>query len=309
MKLTPLLALIVQLAFVPAAQSQTFGDLQVSVRGMTVQTTGGERESVGMSTGPIAIGKLTTAVFALNECGNFSVSAGSRMLNDPTTVWRVEVTPTRVEGRAVTFRLKWVRSRDNGKDTSGPSGEAELTLRPGESMPIDIVPLTLPAIRPSDRVCDARAASIRVAADDWPIAQDERRLIASDLWLIERLADGTERGQPLSIRGLPNHPTDFYFDSIVDGGVALDIYGHVIARPQSGVMDVTLETRSRLTQGGQSSQIWRQGNMYSARRVESAIRLKPEEVVDVALPRLSENESGAFANRVFSIRIRARQVR
>ena len=49
--------------------------------------------------------------------------------------------------------------------------------------------------------------------------------------------------------------------------------------------------------------------MDSARRVESVIRLEPEEVVDVALPRHSENESGAFANRVFSIGIRARQVR
>jgi hypothetical protein len=36
--------------------------------------------------------------------------------------------------------------------------------------------------------------------------------------------------------------------------------------------------------------------------------LKPDEIVDVALPQ-PEEEAGAFARRVFSIRIQAKQIR
>ena len=49
--------------------------------------------------------------------------------------------------------------------------------------------------------------------------------------------------------------------------------------------------------------------MMRARQVESVIQLKPGEVVAVELPRLSENDSGAFANRTFSIRVQSRQLR
>ena len=58
----------------------------------------------------------------------------------------------------------------------------------------------------------------------------------ADLWLVERLSNGTEaqRSQPLSVRGLPNRPCSFYFDSIVDANVTLDIYGILISRLESG---------------------------------------------------------------------------
>ena len=57
-------------------------------------------------------------------------------------------------------------------------------------------------------------------------------VVAADLWLVERLPNGTEaqRSQPLSVRGLPNRPFPFYFDSIVDGNVTLDFYGILISR-------------------------------------------------------------------------------
>ena len=42
--------------------------------------------------------------------------------------------------------------------------------------------------------------------------------------------------------------------------------------------------------------------------MNSVIHLKPEETVEVGLPKL-EDSADPFANRVFSIRIRARQLR
>jgi hypothetical protein len=42
----------------------------------------------------------------------------------------------------------------------------------------------------------------------------------------------TQRSQPLSVRGLPNRPSPFYFDSIVDANVTLDIYGTLVPAPE-----------------------------------------------------------------------------
>jgi hypothetical protein len=224
-------------------------------------------------------------------------------------VWNVDVTPLRVKGRAVTFGVDWKRTLSGGKEGRTPGGTVELTLRPGESAPLDLVSIVPPEVKPAGWLCDMRTVSIRVAVDHQPIDQDERGLMVSDLWLVERLPDGSERSQPLSVRGLPFRSTAFYFDTIQDGAVSLDFYGELTPSPQPGGIAVKLETRSRVTQGGESSTIWRQGRYMTAREVKSELTIKPGEVVDVALPRLSENESGAFANRQYSIRIRARQAR
>ena len=78
--------------------------------------------------------------------------------------------------------------------------------------------------------------------DNYPWEEDDRRLVVADLWLVERLSDGTEvqRSQPLSVRGLPNRPFRFYFDSVVDANVTLDIYGILIARLETGALAISL---------------------------------------------------------------------
>ena len=147
------------------------------------------------------------------------------------------------------------------------------------------------------RTCRGNA-SIRVLVDTYPSGDFDRRLVVADLWLIERLANGTEaqRSQIPALRGLPNHAFPFYFDSIVDGSVSLDIYGTLTARLEGGAMAVAVETRSRWDASG----LWRS--------VESVIQLKPSETVEIRLPKLADG-AGPFTNREFSIRIRARQLR
>jgi hypothetical protein len=46
-----------------------------------------------------------------------------------------------------------------------------------------------------------------------------------------------------------------------------------------------------------------------SRSVESEIRVRAGEIVDVELPRLTENDLGAFSDRVYSLRIRSRRIR
>jgi hypothetical protein len=248
-------------------------------------------------------------VIAMNECGNLSVSGGSRMLDNPVNVWRIEFTPIRVQDRAVTFRVDWKRSMSGGKEQQMPVTTAELTLRPGESAPIDMAPVVPPAVKPSGSMCGARSVAIRASVDNYPDAEQDRRVIASDVWLIEKMADGTERSQQAAVRERPHQPATFFFDTVSDGGVSLDFFGELRAAPRTDGIAIHLEARSRLVQGGESSLVLRLGRMMTAREVKADLTVKPGEVVDVALPRLSENESGAFANRSYSIRIRSRQLR
>jgi hypothetical protein len=299
-------ALLVGVLTSRPAGAQTFEHLNVDVLGNTVGVSGGEQTNTAMSTGPLVIGKTTTAGFAKlpDQCG-FGVAA--RLVPGGFTSWSVEVTPLEVDGEAVRFRLWWVRSRDKGTDTTTPRGEIEVTMRPGESLPIDMAPVPPSLTMPYE--CGVRAVTLRVGVSHWPRSNDDRRLAATDLWLIERAPDGTERSQALSLRGRFNERTSFYFDPIVDGGTSLDFYGELAIHTAGDGLRMKLETRSRVTQNGQSSTILRDGRFMRSREVTSDLQLTPGEVVDVELPRLSENEAGAFANRTFAIRVRARQIR
>jgi hypothetical protein len=306
MRAIPWCVLIVHLA-AGVTHAQTSNDLQVRLGGYALSTDGGERPvGVWFSTGPVVVGKRVTSTFSVGEtCEAFSVSSDGSLRENATAAWRIDVTPTRVVRDAVTFRLRWQMAaiRQQGNRMSLEFGDAfpvpdeiELTLRPGESWPVY-------TLRNIHRYSCASGSLIRVSVDNYPWEEDERRLVVADLWLVERLSNGTEapRSQPLSVRGLPNRPFHFYFDSIVDANVTLDIYGILISRLESGNIAIAVETRSRWAPGLK--------NVSGPQRsVKSDIQVKPAETVEIRLPMLGDG-AGPFAKRAFSIRIRARQLR
>jgi hypothetical protein len=289
------------------AHAQTPTDLQVRLGAYTSNTDGGEKPvGVWFSTGPVAIGKPVTSTFSVGEaCDAFSVSSDGSLRDHATAAWRIDVTPTRIVGDAVTFRLRWqmAGNRMQGdrmslqfSDALTRPDEIELTLRPGESWPVY-------TLRNISRYSCGGTSSIRVSVDNYPWEEDERRLVVADLWLVERLSNGSEaqRSQPLSVRGLPNRPSWFYFDSITNANVTLDIYGILISRLEGDVIAISVETRCRWAPGSP--------NLSGPQRsVKSDIQVKPTETVEIRLPVLGD-EAGPFANRAYSIRIRARQVR
>jgi hypothetical protein len=177
-----------------------------------------------------------------------------------------------------------------------------LTLRPGEFFPVDSVRVPPGAKTVHGKPCGG-TETIVVTVDHYPDDGEERRLVAADLWLVERLANGTEaqRSQPISLRGLPARPLQFFFDSVVDGDVTLDIFGTVVSRPESDALAIAIETRSRWT----PSVVRHHGPQ---RFFDSKLHVKPSETVDLRLPLLGD-QAGPFAKREFSIRIRARQLR
>jgi hypothetical protein len=308
MKSIPFCVLLI-VVVADVAQAQTYKDLQLRLGAYSASTDGGERPvGVWFSTGPVVIGKTVTSTFSVGEtCEAFTVSSAGSLRSNATAAWRIDVTPTRVVRDAVTFRLRLqmatavFRDRYSLEFTEhAPAGreDLELTLRPGESWPVY-------ALHDISRYSCDTSSSIRVSVDHYPWEEDEHRLVVADLWLVERLPNGTEapRSQPLSVRGLPNRPFRFYFDRIVDGTVSLDIYGLLSAQLDSGAMAVAVETRCRWESPKDPRNI-----SGPQRSVTSNVQVTPEETVEIRLPMLGE-DAGPFARRALSIRIRARQLR
>jgi hypothetical protein len=191
-----------------------------------------------------------------------------------------------------------MRALDKGSGLTPASEDVEVTLRPGESRPLDSMPVIQTGVTTYDgRPCETKAVSLRVVAD---FPDFDRRLIGMDVWLVERLSNGKEESQLQSLRGLPHRPISFYFDSVSDGTKRLDIFGKLVADPQQGSMEIALETIRGEAHPGQHG-------YQSARWFRSTLRMKPDEIVEIALPQ--PDEKAAFANRVFSIRIRTKQIR
>ena len=293
------------------AEAQTFANLSVSIEGRRLQTRGGEVGSAGMSSGALSVGKRVTAVFAQppDMCGLAVQGFGTPDAN-ATSGWIVHATPLRVDvdDDAVTIRIEWTRSRSGGKQSSGPGGNLEVTLRPGQSLPLDVV--ELPATSTLYQTCGMLGSILRIGVVNRPSADQDRRLIAADLWLIERTTDGVERSQLQSVRGQLNQHTPFYFDTTTGRGASLDIFGHFTASVDGDSLMMKLATRSRVMTDQQlSSSSMAEFDRHPVREIESTIRLKGDDVIEIQLPRIGENASGAFDNRRYSIRVRAKRIR
>jgi hypothetical protein len=278
-------------------------DVQIVIGGFSTPATGGEK-SEGISHRILpTLGKAFAAEWSMRDCGYFRLSVGNDGFEEGATDgWRIEVTPIRVVNRAVTFRLRRSRALVNGRPIRAETEDLELTMRPGESRTIDRA-----SVRPGSKTFDGRPCgtsevALRLSVDDYPSEDFERRLVATDLWLVERLPNGGERSLPVSVRGLPHKPVAFYFDSITDGTSSLDILGRVVARPGAGTLELSLQVRSRW---GDTA---RRDGEWPTQWVETRVDVRPDEVVEVALPRLGD-AGGPFANRLFSLRVRARQLR
>jgi hypothetical protein len=126
---------------------------------------------------------------------------------------------------------------------------------------------------------------------------------------VQRLADGSERTHPLTIRGLYSESTRFHFDTLEDNGVQLEFQGVVIAKPDPDGVVLEMTTRSRVIEDDVVSHTLRDGAMMRGRQVTSTLRLTPDETATLDLPRLGDNDSKAFPGQTFSLRVRSRQIR
>ena len=298
----PMLSVLSALLLVaPGARAQSGDEVQITVSGFTLAANGAEtRAGVSWGPGKLIVGKPSTGTFSVRGCGYFTAATAAEAFEENSTHgWRVEVTPLKIAKPTVTVRLRWVRALDKGTGVSPVGEDVEVTLEPGQSRPLDTVPIVQAGTKTFDgRPCTTRAASLRMSAD---FPDFDRRLIGANVWLVERLANGKEDSQLQSVRGLPHRPLTFYFDSISNGNKRIDFFGKLVADPERGSIVLTLETVRALQDPGQHG-------YQAARWFRSTVQLKPEEIVEVAL-RDPEEKVDAVTGRAFSLRIQAKQIR
>ena len=282
------------------ASAQTTDDVRIEVSAFTV-TAGGPEKRTGarLSSWRTTIGGTTSGVFSVFGCGE----VGSHTVPPPRNVfangaiagWRVDITPTKIVDHVVTFRLRWDRALDTTTGQSPQREDIELTLKPGESRPIDVIPIPAAARTRDGQPCGAKAATLRVSVDfpEW-----DNRLFGVDVWLVEKEANGSEQSHLQSVRGVPHVRIPFYFDRLGD----VDLFGHLVAEPARGAVDIAVEVVR--AQANEPTSDGYQAAQYD----RSTLELKPDEVVEMPLPRLEER-FGPYSNRTFVLRIRARQIR
>ena len=129
----------------------------------------------------------------------------------------------------------------------------------------------------------------------------DRRLIGADVWLVERLPNGKEESQLQSVRGSRIGRSRSTSTASPMGRSASTFSASWSLTSRRAASRSTVEAvRARPDTG--------QKGYQSARWFRSTIHVKPGETVEVALtPR--DKDSPELANRVFSLRIRAKQIR
>jgi hypothetical protein len=321
-----LIVLLLQSAGSGLADAQSPGDLRISVWVAVGRADGGDRRAVASEVDPGDIGKTARVAFSrqTDQCGMGVRSEPVGDLgqaSDGTTknvysAWAVQVTPTRRVGEAVTFRLQWKRTRDNGKPST-IGDDTELTLRPGQSLSLDLMPQSPEAPSRSCREV-MKALSLSVALKHHPEPNQDRRLIAVDLWLVERLPNGKERSQPFSLRGRYDQPIPFYFDTLTASTKTLDVFGDLQVSPGERTTEINITTRSRVVdlKPAPRPPTYPTGSPwpppYYLGATTAALRLVPGEVVSVSLPPVGNpytDDAATFAARALSFRIRVRQIR
>jgi hypothetical protein len=317
MKRTAIVFVTAQLFAIDGVSAQSAEEMLVAVSAHMTRTTGAE-EAPGMflTTGALNRQTAGSGRFSVRPCGALTLAgrAEGPFEEGATAGWRVQIVPVRVrDDGAATFRLKWTRALDASGERRPAHGDVELTMRPGESRPIDAV--VIPPDKQTGRRCtvwdnrgtkaEYSSVALRVSVQYLPWPLQERRLMSVDLWLIERLPGGAERTQSLTVRGLPHHEIPFYFDAIREGPQSLEIFGSVAVRPEGDTTAVALATNYRW---GPAAFDWRKDADVQVRETDAALRVRPGETVEVALRPLNDSVE-PFTARQYAIRIRAHQLR
>jgi hypothetical protein len=241
--------------------------------------------------------------------GGCGVQSAPYVINEAVGGWYIWVTPLSVDGHRVTFRLIWERSPNGNTDAWNPGKEKTLTLERGQSIPLDVV--SAPPQRGSTPDCGSVATALHVGVVSLQPAERDRRLLSTELWLVERRSDGTERTQQQTVRGLFDQPMTFFFDGFddADRDAAVEFQGRFVARPAPNGVALDLTTTARVVFSDTVLHVLNEGTFFRGREVESALRIAAEEIISVDLPRMAENTTGAFQDRTYTLRVRSRQIR
>jgi hypothetical protein len=149
-------------------------------------------------------------------------SSGASEPADAGFGWRVSSTLVRATADEVVVGIDWVRLWDRGrKITGGPSGTVQLTLHPGDRIPLDHIPnpLATEACRAVGMGLEVRLARTTAAppvdAALLPIGSVEggAKKLDADLWLLHTMPAGAQQAQHQTVR-VPLDGAPFAFPAV-----------------------------------------------------------------------------------------------
>ena len=293
-------ALLVAAGLAIAPQQTNANDpsqFKINVDGVVGKTTGGDQGSAGAGTGPIQLGKASNVILSMSKdsqrCG-FSARGAGSLESNANLGWTATVTPTRVDGEAVTFTIKWARAIANDKPSSGIGGEEQITLRVGEKLTLDSV------VHPGADACRFATASLVVNVERTVNGWLDARLVETDIWLVEYLPNGKEESQHVVVRSQLYVWTPFFFDAIQANRKLVDHHGEFLITPGAGYLEVQLLPRRRVSDPGVPPK------PTSDLNSTATLRLKPQDVGEWGWQMPPNDPLGG---RKFSIRIQVRQIR
>jgi hypothetical protein len=217
----------------PAVPPASTSDLQVVLTTAVYQPDGG----ISIETAPIP--GTSPSVVHLYSRGSVCDAAmsGAAEPRDAKFGWRLAARPVRSGATDVVVSIDWLRVWDRGQRLkTGPSGTVQLTLHPGDRIPLDYIPNSV-----ASDACRAvgLGLEIRLARTTAAVAPNSELIplggkqggvqrFNADLWLVHRLPTGTEYAQHQRVV-LTGTGGSFSFPAVnvptANGEMAVDISG------------------------------------------------------------------------------------
>lgn len=281
-----------------AGEQATLSNVEVRVQAYVDKSNGGSQPNSAAGTGPIQLGKAADIFLSMSKradrCG-FSSTQGPIDVS-ASLAWTATVTPIRIEGEAVTFRIRWSRAVVDGKASADGRGDDEVTLWPAKSLTLDHVS------HPGDPKCGFAGATLVATVERGVNGWRDARLVETDLWFVEHLPNGKDDTRHQVVRGPMYESVPFYFDAIQANGKLVDFHGEIAVRPASGYLEVQVLPRRRTSDPGTPP---RPQSDYNS---QASMQLKPTDVGSWEMPAVS-SASDPLAGRSFSLRVQVRQIR
>jgi hypothetical protein len=208
-------------------------DLRVVITSAVYQPDGG----VSVETAPIS-GTAPSVVHLYSRASVCDAAmSGATEPRDAKFGWRLAARPVRAGTSDVVVSIDWLRVWDRGQRlAAGPSGTVQLTLHPGDRIPLDFIPNSQVS-----ETCRAvgLALEIRLARTAVAVAPNSELIplgakegagpgYSADLWLVHKLPAGTEYAQHQRVR-LTEDGGSFSFAAVnvptPKGEMAVDISG------------------------------------------------------------------------------------
>lgn len=257
----------------------------------------------------LVVGESVDLIVQMYRTGCYFVWGADAFEPDAAFGWRLEATPTALAPGHADVRLRWVRGVQDGKTTSTPMSETNVRLRPGDVLTLDAGHLTtLPTT-----ACRNAVVSFFVELEE--VEPRRERVVATDLWLVHRDADGREVTQQLNVRGGFNETLPFYFDDLRVGKDILDVYGSIRAKSTgTNAVVIQFDALRRWSRGAEYPEVRGLGNGGTT------FTLKADDVTSIVIPLVTEGlpldgaasqpgRDPALLGHSLSIRLRSRQIR